>query len=118
MISVRILRDTYFKRKTADASELTGEEKAFVAAGAVLELETWAEIENHLFVEFKSERIYDRSVWFVWAADAEILKDGQPKVLVSDTKIYQFMALLDRLSEAIADVNIFLKEQMKYKSKG
>lgn len=118
MISVKILKDTYFKRKTADASELPNEtDKAFVSAGAVLELESWAEIENHLFLEFKTERIYDRSVWFVWSPDAEILKDGQPLTLVSDTKTYQFMALLDRLNEAIADVNVFLKEQMKYKSK-
>ncbi|NJM90662.1 MAG: hypothetical protein HC847_29630 [Hydrococcus sp. RU_2_2] len=57
-----------------------------------------------------------RSTWFVWGADAEILKDGEPLVLTSDTKTYEFMRRLNDLSQAISQVQNFLSEQMKHKS--
>lgn len=116
MIQLKTLKETYFKRKTVEALELEENKRVKVAAGEIYDLVSWAEVEGHLFVELNL-KIRDRSVWFIWAADAEILKDGQPLVLVSDTKIYEFMALIAQLSDSISKVQNFLVEQMKYKQK-
>jgi len=117
MIQLRILRDTYFKRKTVDSLELDELDKVKISAGETYDLASWAEVESHLFVEFATRKFRSRSVWFVWFADAEILKDGEPLVLVSDTKTYEFMRRLNDLSRAISQVQNFLAEQMKYKGK-
>lgn len=117
MIQLKIVRDTYLKKQTLDCSELSDLDKVKTSAGETHELTSWAEVERHLFVEFATYRVRDRSTWFVWSPDAEILKDGQPLTLVSDTKTYEFMQRLEVLTKAISDVQEFLTSQMKYKSK-
>ena len=117
MIQLKLVRDTYLKKQTLDASELEELDKIQSVAGATYELSSWAEVENHLFVELKNTKLRDRSTWFVWSPDAEILKDGQPLTLVSDTKTYEFMQRLEVLTKAISDVQEFLSELMKPKTK-
>jgi hypothetical protein len=115
MIQLRILRDTYFKRKTVDSLELDENDKVKTFAGETYDLASWAEVENHLFVEFQTRKFRDRSVWFVFSPDAEILIEGLPHELQSDTKAYEFMRRLNDLSRSISEVQNFLTEQMKYK---
>lgn len=117
MIQLRILRDTYLKKQTLEAQNLGELDKVKISAGETYELTSWAEVEGHLFVEFSSLKFRDRSTWFVFSADAEILKDGVPLILQSDTNSYEFMQRLNDLSQAISQMQNFLAEQMKYKSK-
>lgn len=117
MIQLRILRDTFFKKQTLDALELSELDKVKISSGETYDLSSWAEVENHLFVEFSTWKFRSRSTWFVFSPDAEILKDGEPIVLHSDTKTYEFMRRLNDLSRSITEVQNFLSEQMKYKQK-
>jgi hypothetical protein len=114
MIQLRILRDSYLKKKTVDSLDLEEADKVKIAAGNLYELDSWAEVSEHLFVELAAS-INGKAAWFVFSPDAEILKDGQPLILQSDTRTYEFMRRLDDLSDSISKVQNFLSEQMKYK---
>lgn len=82
--TLRIAIDTWLKQSTAQGSTLPDNQRQFVAAGTVLPLSAFKQVENdHILVTFgvnaQGDQVFfqGRNTWYVYRLAVQVLRDGQ-----------------------------------------
>jgi GH24 family phage-related lysozyme (muramidase) len=90
--ALKTVLDTWLKVSVVQGSALTKEQKQFVSANKTLPLSSYALVENDhikltLGVDERGKQIQfnGRNTWYVYRPAVQILKDGQPIALASDS---------------------------------
>jgi len=82
--TLRIAIDTWLKQSTAQGSTLPDNQRQFIAAGTVLPLSAFKQVENdHILVTFgvnaQGNQVFfqGRNTWYVYRLAVQVLRDGQ-----------------------------------------
>jgi len=80
--SIKVIRDTVFKQSTANAADLTAEDKVDVPAGKVFNLHSWAMVNNHYRLAIMLESLGNppRNTWYAYAPHMQFIQQ-QPEVV-------------------------------------
>jgi uncharacterized protein YvpB len=89
-LTLKILASTILKRKPIPSSELPDDFKQSIAAGKVLELDSFTVERDHIRCFLAKDTFKDTNVWYVFGKHAEIRRDGNrvyPKAVPATTKL-------------------------------
>lgn len=83
-LQLRVLRDTFFKRRPLQAAQLAPDEKAAIQRGTLWKLHSYAYADaqggfnNHIKFALKYEKDYIQrlSTWYVYTLDAQVERNG------------------------------------------
>lgn len=81
MLQLKVLLDTLLKLRPIQSSLLPDEEEYAIEAGTLLNVHSYAIMDDHLKVAFADQSFNGRNTWYVHRAFAQLFEDGKPIVM-------------------------------------
>lgn len=76
MLQLKVLVNTILKLRPIQASLLPDAEEQPVAANTILNLQSYALVNDHIKVAFSDQAFKGRNTWYIYERHAHVLKDG------------------------------------------
>lgn len=74
---LKVMKDTFFKAKPINTSQLSNSEKQAIPAGKEFELVAFAPIRGHLRVALRNDSFNNSSIWYIFGQHAQVSQEGE-----------------------------------------